>query len=154
MKEISEDSGNSPSCQNEITNLLQKQSLPKAGRLCRQIDIAHLFANGKSVAAHPIKIIYSFRENAPQDTYYPVKAMFVVSKRLFPLAVKRNYIRRVMRECYRKHSIHLKKITLQKNKLLHIAIIYNTSGLTNFNGLQEKIIVALNRLQAYVEDIK
>ncbi|MDO6759693.1 ribonuclease P protein component [Tamlana sp. 2_MG-2023] len=60
--------------------------------------IEQLFAEGKSVIAYPLRLVYlptTFETNIPAQTGVSV------SKRYFKLAVDRNRIKRLMRESYR-----------------------------------------------------
>ncbi len=63
-----------------------------------------LFEEGKSIREHPIKLLYlktEYLENTP------IKVGFAVPKKRFGSAVKRNKIKRLMREAYRlnKHLV-------------------------------------------------
>jgi ribonuclease P protein component len=60
--------------------------------------IAQLFAEGQSVAAYPLRLVYL--KTTFEDTV-KVKAGISVSKRNFKNAVNRNRIKRLMREAYR-----------------------------------------------------
>tara|TARA_R110002012_G_scaffold322087_1_gene555006 strand:+ start:49006 stop:49395 length:390 start_codon:yes stop_codon:yes gene_type:complete len=57
-----------------------------------------LFAEGKSVMHYPLRMVY-VQTDATQDV--AIKAGVTVSKRKFKSAVKRNRIKRVLREAYR-----------------------------------------------------
>ncbi|MBU2949672.1 ribonuclease P protein component [Tamlana agarivorans] len=60
--------------------------------------IEQLFAEGKSVSAYPLRLVFlptTFETNIPAQTGVSV------SKRHFKLAVDRNRIKRLMREVYR-----------------------------------------------------
>ena len=73
-------------------------SLKKAERLCSKKVIDKLFSEGESFLAFPIKVVFKTTE-LPQPV--PVQAGFSVSKKIFKRAVKRNRIKRLMREAYR-----------------------------------------------------
>lgn len=60
--------------------------------------IDKLFIEGKSVSSYPIKLIY-LRAELQFDT--PIQAGVTVPKKNFKSAVKRNNIKRLMRESYR-----------------------------------------------------
>lgn len=57
-----------------------------------------LFAEGKSVTQYPLRMVY-VKTNETQEV--AIKAGVTVSKRKFKSAVKRNRIKRVLREAYR-----------------------------------------------------
>lgn len=73
-------------------------SFHKSERLCSKKIIDKLFAEGKSVFVYPIKIVYL---ETPLPVKNNVQTAFTVGKRNFKRAVKRNLIKRRMREAYR-----------------------------------------------------
>jgi len=66
--------------------------------------IEQLFEQGSTLKEFPLRMVYLKVE---LGTGYPVKASFSVSKHKFKLAVDRNRIKRLMRECYRKNKYKL-----------------------------------------------
>jgi len=77
---------------------------PKKEKLKSRKLIDQLFAQGKSVSDYPIKLIYLNTE-LPEDV--KIQAGVAVPKKNFKSAVKRNRIKRLLREAYRlnKHRI-------------------------------------------------
>ncbi len=73
-------------------------SFHKNERLCSKKVIDKLFAEGKSVFVYPVKIVYL---ETPLPVKNCVQGAFTVGKRNFKRAVKRNLIKRRMREAYR-----------------------------------------------------
>ncbi len=73
-------------------------SFHKNERLCSKKVIDKLFAEGKSVFVYPVKIVYL---ETPLPVKNNVQTAFTVGKRNFKRAVKRNLIKRRMREAYR-----------------------------------------------------
>ncbi|MDO6809110.1 ribonuclease P protein component [Zobellia galactanivorans] len=73
-------------------------TFPKKEKLKSKKLIERLFAEGKSVSVYPIKLIY-----LPTPFNYEVhfKAGMAVPKKNFKSAVKRNRIKRLLRESYR-----------------------------------------------------
>ncbi|WP_276168653.1 ribonuclease P protein component [Zobellia alginiliquefaciens] len=79
-------------------------TFPKKEKLKSKKLIEQLFAEGKSVSLFPIKLIYLPVEFS-EDTR--IKAGVTAPKKSFKSAVKRNRIKRLMRESYRcnKHLV-------------------------------------------------
>ena len=77
---------------------------PKQQRLKSKKVIDQLFTEGKSINTFPLKLIY-LKTPLPEKT--PVQVAVVVPKKNFKSAVKRNRIKRLLREGYRlnKHLI-------------------------------------------------
>ena len=71
---------------------------PKKEKLKSRKLIDQLFAQGKSVSNYPIKLIYLNTE-LPEDV--KIQAGVAVPKKNFKSAVKRNRIKRLLREAYR-----------------------------------------------------
>ncbi|MBU2948311.1 ribonuclease P protein component [Zobellia uliginosa] len=78
-------------------------TFPKKEKLKSKKLIEQLFAEGKSVSVFPIKLIY-LPVQFTEDTR--LKAGVTAPKKNFKSAVKRNRIKRLMREGYR-HNKHL-----------------------------------------------
>ena len=78
--------------------------------------IEQLFAEGKSVTVYPIKLIYL---KVDHQGNYPVKAAVSASKRKIKKAIGRNKIKRLLRECYRKHK-YLVYDQLKEKYILYI----------------------------------
>ncbi len=75
-----------------------KYGFPKKERLKSKKLIDKLFIEGQSVSSFPIKLIYMQTE-LPFDV--PIQAGVTVPKKNFKSAVKRNRIKRLLRESYR-----------------------------------------------------
>lgn len=80
-------------------------------RLKSKKEITLLFAEGKSIAKYPIRLIY-IKTTLPKEIQ--VQTAVSVSKRNFKKAVDRNRIKRLLRESYRKNkALLLHNITHQ-----------------------------------------
>lgn len=124
----------------------------KEERLCRKTAIDNLFNNGQSFFVYPLKIVW---EQIEEERTFPVQVLISVSKRNFKKAVDRNYIKRIIRESYRKNKSILYENLLAKQKKLNFAIVYTAKEIIAYEDLEQKIIQMLNRLiQEHEENTK
>ena len=72
-------------------------TLPKHKRLCGQLRIAQLYRDGQRFTAWPMRVSW-------QPTEEETQVLVWAPKSLFKRAVKRNRLRRLMREAYRQHQ--------------------------------------------------
>ena len=75
-------------------------SFPKSNRLCGQMRIAQLYKEGKRFTAWPLRVTYMPIANS-QEPIANSQILVWAPKSLFKRAVKRNHLRRLMREAYR-----------------------------------------------------
>ncbi len=73
------------------------EKLPTVLKLKSKKQIENLFKKGSSIKAYPLLLVWQ-----EETLDVPFKAGFSVSKRLFKKAVHRNYIKRLIRENFRK----------------------------------------------------
>ncbi len=78
-----------------------KGSFPKKEKLKNKKLIDQLFVGGKSVTSYPIKLFYI---KADLSSEVPIQAGVTVPKKNFKSAVKRNRIKRLLRESYRRNK--------------------------------------------------
>ena len=79
-------------------------SFPKKERLKSKKLFEQIFAEGKSVSNYPVKLLY-LKSELPKSVKF--QAGVAVPKKNFKSAVKRNRIKRLLREAYRlnKHLV-------------------------------------------------
>lgn len=77
---------------------MTRYTLARREKLKSKKLIERLFAEGRSVTSYPIRLIY-LKTELPFDV--PVQAGVTVPKKNFKSAVKRNRIKRLLRESYR-----------------------------------------------------
>lgn len=98
------------------------QKLLKEHILSSKIEIDILFAKGRRKQNFPLAMVYHMGKNSSPSH----KILFVTPKKSFPQAVKRNQIKRQLRELYRSHQ----DLFVNRNEyILYVAII----ALTDLN---------------------
>lgn len=111
---------------------------PKKERLSSKIDIEELFKSKNTFTQDKIKVYWKQKYSNTEN----VSVLFSVPKKIVSLATKRNKIKRLLKESYRIN----KKIIQKKDKEIHIAFVYLSTEIPNFNTIEEKIKLILQRL--------
>lgn len=83
-----------------------------------------------------------------------VSVLISVSKRKFKRAVKRNRVKRLIREAYRINSSVLKGLSIQKEVRLIIAFLYLKDELPSYQEIEKSILKAINILSQKLEGEK
>jgi len=109
----------------------------KEERLTGKKSIDLLFKIGIHINKFPIRVIFNIVYDDLQK--YPAKVLFGISKKKFKRAVKRNLIKRRMREAYRLNKNLLYTILNDKKKKIHIAFIYEGTDITDFKTIEQLI---------------
>lgn len=103
----------------------RRYTFKKEERLCSKKLIERLFAGGnKSFPSFPLRVVYMALE--PEETTADASILISVPKKRFKHAVKRNQVKRQVREAYRHHKhILLDAIqALEQPKKLVLAFIW------------------------------
>lgn len=123
---------------------MKRYFFKKEERLCSLKQIERLYSQGSSFAFYPFRIISIQPEQALNTQ---AQVVFTVPKRKFKRAVDRNYLKRLMRECYRKYKVDILYPQLaEKNIQLQLMIIYTGNEIITADNLEKKLNLALNRL--------
>ena len=114
----------------------------KSERLCNKKLTENLFKYGKSISEDFFRIVYIDDES--QDAI--LRSQIIVPKRNITKAVDRNFIKRQIRESYRKNKHIILDFLKKHNKSLNCAIIFQESSAKKTNLVEEKIKEIFNRL--------
>jgi ribonuclease P protein component len=125
----------------EKENSHYSSTFKKEERLCSKKQFDRLFAEGTSFLVYPLKVVFVKNEN---NTRFPVQAAFAVSKKIFKRAVKRNLLKRRMREAYR---INKPEFYFQcgENKLALI-FIYIGKEVVGYRQIETAVIKAMKKV--------
>ena len=116
---------------------------PKKQKLCNEKTIQRLFMRGEYIVEKPFKVIYNFEQN--NENVF-VRFLIIVSKKRVKLAVKRNIIKRRIKEVCRLHKKKIELLLERNNKQLNLAIIYQRDDIIDYKLLEKKINLILTRL--------
>ena len=118
-------------------------TLRKPERLNRKKVIEKMFAGGsRSFSVFPLRVVYL----PVGELDAPVSILVSVSKRHFKRAVKRNRMKRRIREAYRVNKQELLNVLAQKQIRLAVAFIYFSDDLVAFSVIEERMKTALARI--------
>lgn len=117
------------------------KKFPKTDKLCSNKDIEELFLKGKSFIVYPLRVVYYFQDVKDIDKY-SISVLISVSKKKFKRAVKRNRIKRLIRESYRLNKNDL----IINNKSLNIAFIYLKDTLPKYEEIDNSVWKILKTL--------
>ena len=121
-----------------------KYGFPKKEKLKSKKLIDQLFTEGKSVSSFPIKLIY-IQTKLPLDV--PIQAGVTVPKKNFKSAVKRNRIKRLLRESYR-----LNKALVFNNSDASFAFLFLYLGnkMPDYEEVDKNLQVVLHKFKKKV----
>ncbi len=129
-------------------------TLSKAERLNQRKIIGKMFRGGaRSFTVFPLRVVYM---EATDDLRAPVAMMTSVSKRYFKHAVRRNRVKRQIREAYRLNKDSLADFATANNRKIAVDFIYLSDRLFDTTFITKKVCTALSiieeRLQAAMQE--
>ncbi|MDO4163362.1 MAG: ribonuclease P protein component [Bacteroides sp.] len=119
-------------------------TLHKSERLDKKKVIEKMFAGGsRSFSIFPLRVVY-----LPVEELESQAAILIsVSKRRFKRAVKRNRVKRQIREAYRTNKDSLLEALAEKQCRMAIAFIYLSDELVPSTLIEERMKIALARIR-------
>lgn len=119
-------------------------TLSKSERLDKKKIIEKMFAGGsRSFSVFPLRVVYLSVEGLETSA----SVLISVSKRHFKRAVKRNRVKRQIREAYRKNKHELLQVLQDKEQQLAVAFIYLSDRLVASEEIEERMKTALARIK-------
>jgi ribonuclease P protein component len=116
----------------------------KSERLKGRKYVEHLFQTGKSVYKYPIRVVYNYDpkgidDNVPAGSQ--LKVAFSVPKRKIRSAVKRNLIRRRVKEAYRlnRNQIIVSSSVDLNQHQLHLIFIYQHTEILDYKVIEKSV---------------
>lgn len=130
---------------------LASPTFSKSERIVSRTLIEQLFSKGKgksrSIAAFPLRAVYLERERGEGEE--PVQVLISVSKRHFKRAVKRNRVKRQIREAYR-HRKHALTEKMPEGKALAVAFIWLADELADSRQVEKSVARLIEKISQSV----
>ncbi len=127
---------------------MESNTFCKAEKLCSKILVDQLFGSkSSSFCSWPIRAVFQVVDSAGFAETPHVMLLLSVSKRHFKRAVKRNRVKRQLREAYRKNKSVLSDVMAQMpDKRLLLAFIWQDDKLYESAKVEHKVEALLQRL--------
>lgn len=122
-------------------------TLGKEERICSKKLIEQLFGGGKSssVASFPLRAVYMTTERANGEPQAQI--LVSVPKRHFKRAVKRNRVKRQVRETYRLHKqMLIDSLKDRQDTKVAVAFIWLDSSLHTTEKVERSVVSLLRRI--------
>ena len=126
-------------------------TLHKEERICSRKLIEAIFSGNKSrsMSAFPLRVVFmpinGGASNRPARPLPKAKILVSVPKKHFKRAVKRNRVKRQVREAYRKNK------SIIADKAVALVFIWSDSRLCDSNMVEEKVVNLLTRVRERLE---
>lgn len=124
--------------------MVAHEGLPKYERICKENDIQTLFDRGAGVSVYPFRVIYLFRRDESRPV--TVRILVSVSKKRFHHAFKRNRVKRLMREAWRKNKAPLYEICQRDNISADVALVYTATVIHSYEEMMRKTRKAVQEI--------
>lgn len=124
---------------------MSDQQFGKEYKLCSKKLIDDVFNNGSTVKQFPLRLLFIEIPEIHQIKT-PFQIVFAVPKKRFRAANDRNYIKRMLREAFRKNKAELEEQLKIKNKKLALFLIYNEKEILEYSILEKKTLKLIQQL--------
>lgn len=114
------------------------ESLPKEQRLYRKKAIQNLFEKGKGFSFYPFRVVTYPHKPVDEEPSVP-RVVISVSKKRFHHAVKRNKVKRLIREAWRKNKLGIMLKCEVKNITFDFALVYTATVILSYQEIEKKI---------------
>ena len=124
---------------------MNSRTFKKEERLSKQKEIDLLFEKGASFIVYPLRIVYVEK---PPVSGTEAAVLVSVPKKRFKQAVKRNRVKRLIREAYRLNKQTLLQSLREKEKGLLIGFLFVGNELPKWKVVEAAVVKALTILIA------
>jgi len=125
-------------------------SFSKSEHLCGEKRITRLYSEGDAFIAYPLRVVFLIE---PKNDIESSSVLVGVPKKRFKRAVKRNRLKRIMREAYRLNKQLIIEKLDEKHLQIHIAFNYVSDEVMDFPAIEKKMKISLQRLMDKIESV-
>ena len=114
------------------------EGLPKEQRLYKKKAIETLFGKGKGFNFYPFRVVVYAHPSENDEPSIP-RFLVSVSKKRFHHAVKRNRVKRLVREAWRRNKSEI-IVNCEKHQItFDIALVYTATVILSYQEIEKKI---------------
>ena len=128
------------------------EGLPKEQRLYKKKAIETLFEKGKGFSFYPFRVVVYAHLSEDDEPSIP-RILVSVSKKRFHHAVKRNRVKRLIRETWRRNKSEI-IVKCEKHQItFDIALVYTATVILSYEEIEKKIKqLSLRLINTYFHD--
>ncbi|MEG0499727.1 MAG: ribonuclease P protein component, partial [Rikenellaceae bacterium] len=129
-----------------------KNSFSKQERICARSSVSELFEKGESLFSFPCKCVYQINDTSEElsSQGIVVRIMVSVGKRYHKRAVRRNRVKRLIREAYRLNKGYARELLAPylEGKVLTICYIYTSKQEENYKTVENGVRKSFEKVEA------
>jgi len=130
--------------------MYHQNSFSKPEHLCGEKRITRLYTQGDAFIAYPLRVVFMIE---PKKDDEPASVLVSVPKKRFKRAVKRNRLKRLIREAYRLNNQLMIERLEEKQLQIHIAFNYVSDDELDYATIEKKMKISLQRLIEKIESV-
>lgn len=120
------------------------EDFPKYERICKENDIQSLFEKGAGFSCYPYRVVFLARPVG--DKPVTCRLLLSVSKKRFHHAFKRNRVKRLIRESWRKNKSTLYQVCQRDTISLDVALVYTATLIHSYEEMLSKTAKAVKEI--------
>ena len=114
------------------------EGLPKEQRLYKKKSIDLLFGKGRGFNLYPFRVVVHAHPSENDEPSIP-RVLVSVSKKRFHHAIKRNRVKRLIREAWRKNKSQL-VLNCENHKVtFDLALVYTATTILSYQEVEKKV---------------